>query len=95
VFITAGVPWPQNSIGTNSIFIHARMVASAGFVGISTSAQLIDRDHSIALVPLSGMQPRVLGMRKIANYAHSAMVKAFEDCLILTASELGLGPSEA
>ena len=93
VFITAGIPWPQNSVSTNSIFIHARMVASAGFVGISTSAQLIDRDHSIALVPLSGMQPRVLGVRKIANYAHSPMVTAFEDCLNLAAIELGLGPS--
>lgn len=95
VFITAGVPWPQNSISSNSIYIHAKMVASAGFVGIATSAQLIDRDYSIALVPLSGMQPRVLGVRKIANYAHSDMVKAFEDCLFQTASQLGLAPSAA
>ncbi len=94
VFITAGVPWPQNSISSNSIFIHARMVATGGFVGISTSAQLIDRDHSIALVPLSGIQPRTLGVRKIANHAHSAMARAFEDCLILTARDLGLSLSE-
>lgn len=95
VFITAGVAWPQNSISMDSIYVRARMVASAGFVGISTSAELIDRDESIALVPLSGMQPRVLGVRKIANYAHSALVKAFEDCLVQTASELGLDLSEA
>lgn len=91
LFITAGIPWPRQALCTNSIAIHARMVASGGFVGIATSAQMIDRDHAIALVPLSGIQPRMLGLRKIARHAHSAMVKIFEECLILTAAELGLG----
>lgn len=92
LFLAAGIPWPRNPLITNSLQMHARLIARAGYIGIATRAQLLTDDAMITAVPLADVPPRSIGVRRRALSFETPLSGEFLDHLRAASRDLGLNP---
>lgn len=78
LFMTAGVPWPTDRIGSNSLGMTERLVRETGRVAIITRLQVLaDQAAPLRAVPLAGAGSRRVGYRLRRGSEPSPLARRF------------------